>query len=89
MKQPFDVFAKLFTGLPDPKKNNFAQIFPKQSLIGTIYSTFKKGQKNGQMAKPFYFSQTVSKKAQFGGFGLSKRPNGNPGFSLIVVVDRK
>jgi len=26
--------------------------------------------KNGQMAKPFYFWQTVSNKAKFGRFGL-------------------
>ncbi len=28
--------------------------------------------KNGQMAKPFYFWKTVSKKAKFGRFGLLK-----------------
>ncbi len=28
--------------------------------------------KKGQMAKPFYFWQTVSKKAKFGRFGLLK-----------------
>ena len=40
-----------------------------------ISSTFIKGQKNGQMAKPFYFWQTVI-----------KRPNGNPGLNLIKLL---
>jgi hypothetical protein len=35
-------------------------------------STFKKRLKNDQMAKPFYFVQTVSKKAKFGRFGFQK-----------------
>jgi len=56
----------------------FAQICPKQTLKYTIFANIQKGPKNGQMAKPFYLRQTVSKKANFGRFGLQKRPNGNP-----------
>ncbi len=36
------------------------------------FCQFSKRPKNGQMAKPFYFWQTVSKRAKFGRFGLSK-----------------
>ena len=45
-------------------------------------STFKKAKKS-KLTKPFYFWQTVSKKATF--FSL-KRPHGNPG---LVVADCK
>ena len=63
---------------------SFAQIFPKQALKGTIFYNLQKRPKNGQMAKPFYFWQTVS-----------KRPNGNPDgnmtsrFLLRLFVTRK
>jgi len=40
----------------------FAQICPKQALNYTIFVNIKKRPKNGQMAKPFYFWQTVSKR---------------------------
>jgi len=40
----------------------FAQICPKQTLKYTIFDNIKKRPKNGQMAKPFYFWQTVSKR---------------------------
>ena len=50
----------------------FAQIFSKQALKDTIFFNFQKRPKNGQMAKSFYFWQTVSKKAKFGWFGLFK-----------------
>ena len=50
----------------------FAQIFPKQALKYTIFFNFQKRPKNGQMAKLFYFWQTVSKKAKLGWFGLFK-----------------
>jgi len=46
----------------------FAQ---KQALNYTIFVNIQKRPK-GQMAKPFYFWQTVSKKAKFGIFGLFK-----------------
>ena len=45
---------------------SFAQIFPKQALKCTIFFNIQKRPKNGQMAKPFYVWQTVSKKAKFG-----------------------
>jgi len=50
----------------------FAQICPKQALNYTIFVNIQKGQKgqkrpkNGQIAKPFYLWQTLSKKARFG-----------------------
>jgi len=50
----------------------FAQICPKHTLKYTIFDNIKKGQKNGQMAKQFYFWQTVS-----------KRPDGNPGVRTL------
>jgi hypothetical protein len=50
----------------------FAQICSKQALKYTIFVNIQKRPKNGQMAKPFYFWQTVSKKAKFGRFGLYK-----------------
>jgi len=50
----------------------FAQIGPKQALKYTIFVNIQKRPKNGQMAKPFDFWQTVSKKAILGGFGLKK-----------------
>ena len=50
----------------------FAQIFSKQALKDTIFFNFQKRPKNGQMAKSFYFWQTVSKKAKFDLFGLFK-----------------
>jgi hypothetical protein len=43
----------------------------KKALKHTIFVNIKKRPKNGQMAKPFYFWQTVS-----------KRPNGNPANSF-------
>jgi len=43
----------------------FAQICPKQALKNTIFVNIKKRPKNGQVAKPFYFWQTVSKKAKW------------------------
>ncbi len=48
----------------------FAQICSKQALKYTIFVNIQKRPKNGQMAKPFYFWQTVSKKAKLGRFGL-------------------
>jgi hypothetical protein len=42
----------------------FAQIWQKQTLKYTIFVNIKKKTKKGQMTKPFYFWQTVSKKAQ-------------------------
>jgi hypothetical protein len=56
----------------------FAQICPKQAKIYSFCQHSKKGQKNGQMAKPFYFWQTFSKKGQIGQIWPLKRPNGNP-----------
>jgi len=47
----------------------FAQICPKQALKYTIFVNIQKRPKNGQMAKPFYFWQTVSKKAKWQPFG--------------------
>jgi len=47
-----------------------AQICPKQALNYTIFVNIQKRPKKGQMAKPFSFWQTVSKKAKFGRFGL-------------------
>ena len=41
----------------------FTQIFPNQALKCTIFFNIYKRPKTGQMAKPFYFWQTVSKKA--------------------------
>jgi len=46
----------------------FAQICSKQALKYTLFVYIQKRPKNGQMTKPLYFWQTVS-----------KRPNGNPG----------
>jgi len=43
----------------------FAQICLKQTLKYTILVNIQKRPKNGQMAKPFYFRQTVSKKAKW------------------------
>jgi len=43
----------------------FAQICPKQALKYTLFVNIQKRPKNGQMAKPFYFWQTVSKKAKW------------------------
>jgi len=43
----------------------FAQICPKQALKYTIFVNIQKRPKIGQMAKPFYFWQTVSKKAKW------------------------
>jgi hypothetical protein len=48
----------------------FGHICPKQSLKYTIFVNIQKRPKSGQMAKPFYFWQTVSKKAKIGRFGL-------------------
>ena len=45
---------------------SFAQIFLKLALKDAIFFNFQKRPKNAQMAKPFYFWQTVSKKAKFG-----------------------
>ena len=50
----------------------FAQILSKQALKDTIFLKIHKRAKNGQMAKPCYFWQTVSKKAKYGRFGLFK-----------------
>jgi len=38
----------------------------------TIFVNIQKRPKNGQMAKSFYFWQTVSKKAKFGRLGFKK-----------------
>jgi len=38
--------------------------------------------KNGQMAKPFYFWQTVSKRPNLADLAFN-RPNGNPGTSAV------
>jgi hypothetical protein len=45
----------------------FAHICPKRALKYTIFVNI---QKRPKMAKPFYFWQTVSKKAKIGRFGL-------------------
>jgi hypothetical protein len=50
----------------------FAPICPKQAFKYFIFVNIRKRPKNGQMAKPFYFWQTVSKKAIIGRFGLLK-----------------
>ncbi len=47
------------------KNLRFAQICPKQALKYTIFVNIQKRPKNGQMAKPFYFWQMVSKKAKW------------------------
>jgi len=39
---------------------------PEKALKNTIFVNIK----NGQMVEPFYFWQTVSKKAKFARFGL-------------------
>jgi len=49
-----------------------AQIGPKQALKYPILVNIRKRPKNGQMAKPLYFWQTVSKEAKLGRFGLKK-----------------
>ena len=66
---------------------DFVQICPKRVSKCTIFFIFqkdffkiffKRSQKNGQSAKPFYFWQTVS-----------KRPNGNPVFYSTKVRSDK
>jgi len=44
----------------------------KTGLKKYYFCQHSKKAKNGQMAKPFYFWQTVSKKAKNGRFGLLK-----------------
>jgi len=43
----------------------FAQICSKRTLKYTIFVNIQKRPKNDQMAKPFYFWKTVSKKAKW------------------------
>ncbi len=43
----------------------FAQICPKQTLKYTYFVNIPKRPKNGQMAEPFFFWQTVFKKAKW------------------------
>jgi len=50
----------------------FAKICQKQALNAVIFVNIQKRPKNGQMAKLFYFWQTVSKKAKFGRFAFKK-----------------
>jgi len=47
------------------KYTKFAQICSKHALKYTIFDNILKRPKNGKMAKPFYFWQTVSKKAKW------------------------
>jgi len=50
----------------------FAQICPKQALKYALFVKIQKRPKNGQMAKPFYFWQTVSKRPNWADLAFKK-----------------
>jgi len=50
----------------------FVQICSKQALKYTIFVNIKKRPKNGQMAKPFYFWKTVSKRPNWADLAFKK-----------------